>query len=295
MFPGIEASKGYKGTCERVRIIINNHVRDAALSSNYPVATSLENVKTEWRSRVLRNTRPDEPLVIYGNMPRLNGLPSARLFSGLAFSAHTLSVAATVTLELLDGDCETGSVVYSSGDLYPTLIKPLGDFIFGVDSWGEVQDDAADVVFAHFFADTAAGSFRLTITDPKNPDGFWDISQIFLGDTLQLDNNFSYGFSIKWANAQTFKRTEGGSLVTVGSKQQWRELSLPFDFMTEYDRKMMARQQRSSPGRPVFLSAFPKGTDNEQREFAMSCKFESPQFSKTHHQNWQSSITFLET
>jgi hypothetical protein len=102
-------------------------------------------------------------------------------------------------------------------------------------------------------------------------------------------------FSIAWKNGQEFSRTEGGSLLTVGSRQQWRELSLPFDFMTESDREKMARQQRLSPGQAVFMSAFPSGTDNERREFAMACKFESPQFTKSHYKNWQSSITFMET
>lgn len=277
------------GVCDCVRMIIDNQIRNATLSTNHEPLTPVDNVKNEWRSRVLRDAVQSEPLIICGT------LPTSRLFSGFAIAGHTLSAGATVLLELLDGDCQSGNVVYSSGPIYPTLIKPLGEFVFGVDPWGETEDDGIDPVCSHFFDATVASGFRITINDPLNPAGVWDVSQIFIGDTLQLDNNFSYGFSIRWANAQAFQRTEGGSLITVGNNQQWRELSLPFEFMTDRDREVMARQQRMAPGRALFLSAFPQGTDNEQREFAMSCKFESPEFTKSHYRNWQSSITFMET
>lgn len=282
------------GSCKNIRFIVNNAIPTAKLSANHqlPQEMGVDNIKTEWRSRIMRDSLISEPLIISGAIDEDQDV--FRMFSGFALAGYNLTPNSSVVLRLFDKIGSEKYLKYESDEINFSYIKAQGDFVWGIDPWGVAISDNINASGAYFFTETAANFFEIEISDPFNTDRRIDIRQIFLGDALTLDQNFSYGATLQWQSGQEHRRTEGGSLLTIGNSQVWRSMGFPFEFMTNNDRQRLTRQMRMRPGKTVFVSAYPAGDEIDQREFSMAAKFNTPTFRHVSVGDWSTQLDLIE-
>lgn len=292
------------GVCQKLRFIVHNCVPFSVISSSKTLAMSAEHLKTDWRSRIMRDTDTKEALVISGR------LSEWRSFSAFALTGLNISPAGFVQLKLYRHDTQIPqqgkfrwgvdpwgvnrdlTLVYATEKLSVSQQLPQGKFRWGVDPWGATEKGLVNPTFTHFFDEQFANYWELIIHDPAN--SHVDVRQFFLGDALTLDNNFSYGLQYSWECHQQFQRTEGGSLLTIGNDQVWRVLSVPFDFLTDADREKLSHQRRNYPRNSIFVSLYPEGSETDQQEFALPCKFKPPAFQHSAFNTWETSLELVE-
>ncbi len=306
------ATNSKKAICSGVRFIFNNCIPDCALMSSvtHPLEMGIDNIKTDWRSKIVRNTDISQKMTISGR------LGASRTISGFALSRFNLSSSAQVSLRIynkedtlmlaypkmgvfvwgvdawgVESEDLNYGIVYNSYIFKAMSPKPQGEFVWGVDAWGINNIVGINPTFALYFNQVYGNYFELDIYNPDNTDGYIDIGQVFLGDTVILDYNFSYGMKFSWQNSQKYERTEGGSLITIGNSQAWREASLPFEMMTDADRVKITNEQRNNAGKAVFVSIFP---EQENTEFEMPAKIIPPTFSLSGFGRWANTLDLRE-
>lgn len=277
-----------------IRFIIRNCIPDADVYSNNesPIEMLPINIKNERRGKIWRCTELSESVILGGYVNTDHSI--YQVISAFALIGHNITPAGSVILRLYIDDGINRVEVYNSDSMTVSAIKPLGEFVFGVDSWGNAVTDFVNPTHSLFFSDVMANSFEIEIDDQYNPDGYIDIRQIFIGEALILDNNFDYGLSIQWQNAQELRRTEGGSLLTIGNNNVWRELLIPLNLLTDWDRQRLTLQARSFPGRSIFVSAYPGADEADQREFSMAAKIVPSGYSHSGFGEWSNNMTLEE-
>ncbi|QFT84990.1 hypothetical protein FIU88_08375 [Halomonas sp. THAF12] len=219
-------------------------------------------------------------------------LPTPAFIDALVIYRHNLSATATVRLELLN----EGSVVYDTGAVIVSGLVALGDFRFGVDPWGATLTDDLPIQQAPFwFPATAITGYRLTISDPENLDGVMEVGRIIAGTTVIPQFNASYGVELEWQDAAEHRRSEGGSLRTLGGGLA-RRLAFDLDYMDANGRATLTRAfLRGGKGRDVYVSMYPEAGGLEEAEHAFLARRQD-NYGHRHDffANWRSSLTLVE-
>ncbi|SDL77356.1 hypothetical protein SAMN05661010_02506 [Modicisalibacter muralis] len=267
-----------------MRLIINN-LHDTTLLNASSQALPIGNTQRSERARSWRSTDVS-PQTITAT------LPTPSYLDGVVLYRHNLSSASRVRLEVLDGT----EVIYDTGNVNISGLIPLGDFRFGVDPWGATSTDSIPVQQAAFWMNSRlATGYRLTIIDPQNPDGYFDIGRIISGLVVSPRFNVSYGLQLEWQDFGEHRRTEGGSLRTIGEGLA-RRLSVNLDWLDAYDRaKFTSAFLKSGKRRDVYLSVLPETGGIDEAEYAFLARREN-HYSHTHNHfnNWRNQITFVE-
>lgn len=222
-------------------------------------------------------------------------LPGAEYLDAVVLYRHNLSGTATVRLELMNG---TKGVVYDSGEVASNKeLTPLGKFQFGIDPWGATKLDAIPIgQVAFWIPRTPADSYRITINDAENPDGYIEVGRIIAGEAFSPKFNAAYGLELTWREASEHRRTEGGSLRTVGNGNLSRQLPIDLDFIDKYDRRQLTDELlRIGKRGDVYVSVFPETGGLDEAEYAFMGRRDND-YAHTHdfYANWKSQLTFVE-
>jgi len=220
-------------------------------------------------------------------------LANVQYLDAIVLDRHNLSAAATVQLEILYG----ADVVQDTGNQSVAELIPPPLLRLGVDPWGASYNDKIPVQSKQFWIEPAfATGYRITINDPTNPNGHIDVGRVIAGLSFSPKFNASYGVKLTQVEQVEHRRTEGGSLRSVGSDAISRRLTLDLKFLTEEDRttlttELVKRGRRAS----VFVSFYPKQGGLKEVEHAFLAKREND-YEHTHdfYNNWQAPLSFLE-
>lgn len=219
-------------------------------------------------------------------------LASAEYIDALVLYRHNLSATATAQVELL-GD--TG-VVYDSGEQPLAELIPLGVFRAGIDPWGASYNDQIPVACSPFWLPvTAITGYRITLKDPANSAGFVQVGRVIVGLSFSPEYNPAYGLQLEWRENVEHRRTEGGSLRSVGEGLA-RRLSLDLAFMPDNDRaKLTTDLVKRGKASDVFISVYPEQGGLKEIEHSFLARRDA-NYSHTHdfYANWQASLPFLE-
>lgn len=272
-------------TQPNMRLIVEN-LHDTAWLDATSEALPVRYTQRSERVRAWRSTSTDTQVITAT-------LPSPRFLDAVVVYRHNLSSGSRVTLELLNGD----DVVYDTGPVNVLGMVPLGEFRFGIDPWGATVTDNLPVKQAPFwFPATLVSSYRLTITDADNPDGYLQIGRIIAGEVLSPEYNPAYGVPLVYEEASEHSRTEGHSLRTIGGGEQSRKLSLDLAFVSEIDRQAITNSMLpAGRKRDVYVSVFPERGGVTEAEYAFLARRQDD-FQHTHDffNNWQIPLTFIE-
>lgn len=268
-----------------MRLIIDNVHDTASLTATseaLPVAYTQRNGRAyPWRSV---NTATQ---VIEATLMGLEYLDAVVLYR------HNLSASATVQIELLNGaDVVHDTGVQSAAELIPPPLLRLG-----VDPWGASYNDKIPVaVQPYWITPTFATGYRITINDPANPGGYIQVGRVIAGLSFSPRYNFSYGVKLEWVELIEHRRTEGGSLRSIGGEGLARLLTLDLNYLSEADRTTLTTELvKRGMSADIFISAYPEQGGIKEIEHTFLARRDTS-YSHTHdfYNNWQSSLPLLE-
>ncbi|MCL7931675.1 hypothetical protein [Halomonas llamarensis] len=205
---------------------------------------------------------------------------------------HNLSASATVQMEFLyDADVVRDTGVQSAAELIPPPLLRLG-----IDPWGASYNDKIPVaVQPYWITPTFATGYRITINDPANPDGYIQVGRVIAGLSFSPRYNFSYGVKLEWVEQVEHRRTEGGSLRSIGEGLA-RRLTLELNYLPEADRTTLTTELvKRGKGADIFISLYPEQGGIKEIEHTFLARRDTS-YAHTHdfYNNWQSSLPFLE-
>jgi hypothetical protein len=255
-----------------LRIITPNESDDAVLTAVPAMVTTLpvSNLQDQTRSRVARSVGLPTPQYIRGDYNEVKQI------SSMALVRHNLTGAAEIRLKLWDGAGQTGTLTYDSGVVELGDALGWGDFIWGVDPWGDDQFANWPVAFTVLWFDPfTAQSFEIQITDNANTDGYIEFARLFMGLYWSPETNFSYGAKMAWRENSTQGRTDGGTLRT-DARSPYRAWSFDLNFLTQGERAQLADIMRNAGLRnDMFISCFPGEGGARERDYAGAAKLVS--------------------
>lgn len=270
---------------QNLRLIIDN-THDTATLSATSEALPIAYTQRSGRAYAWRSTSTASQ-VIQGT------LPGTVFIDAIVLYRHNLSAAATARIELLDSD---GNVIHDTGEQSLAELIPLGIFRLGIDPWGATYNDQIPVTCSPFWlTPMAIGGYRITLSDDTNPAGFLQVGRIIAGLSFSPTFNPSYGLKLEWQENVEHRRTEGGSLRSIGQGLA-RRLEMDLDYMAETDRaKLTAEFVKRGKGADVFVSVYPEQGGLKEIEHSFLARRDA-NYTHIHNYcaNWQSSLPLLE-
>lgn len=269
---------------DNIRLIINNEHDGATLTATSE-AMAVAYTQRSGRSYVWRSTDL-APQTITAT------LPGVRYLSGVVVYNHNLSSSGQIRIEyLLDG-----AVVYDSGAIIAADLIPLGTWQVGIDPWGEQDLTELPTVQLNVWTNaTLADSYRITLDDSSSSDGYLQVSRIFAGIAYSPEFNPQYGLSLEWQDFAENRRTESGSLRTVGNGTA-RRLTFDLDFLSRAGLNQLSRELlRTGKARDIYVSVYPgKGGMLEAEHAFVARRGNDYSHSHSFFDNWQAAIEFQE-
>lgn len=245
-------------------------VSDAATltSSDFVAGLPVTNLQVEGRGRVARTADATGSKVINGDLAGVSAL------SGLVLYNHNLSGTALLRLQAWDGLSQTGTMVYDSGSVNATPPVGWGDFGWGAIPWGANIFYSWGRAFTDlWFPAVGALSFRITITDTSNPDGYLQIKRLLLGPYFEPFVNLEVGMQLHWEDNSEQTRTAGGSLRT-DNQVLYRVLRGKLAGLKATERAPWMDLLRQIGKRSeVFISVYPDAGGKLERDHAVLGKF----------------------
>lgn len=252
--------------------ILTPIVSDAATlsSSDFVASLPVTNLQLEGRARVARTANVTGNKLINGNFAH------ATAVSGCVLYNHNLSSTATMRLQLWDADNQTGNLTYDSGSFAPLPSVGWGDFPWGSIPWGANLFYGWGRAFTDlWFAPVGAKSFRITLADASNPDGYIQVKRLLLGSYFEPFVNTEYGLQLYWEDNSEQVRTQAGSLRT-DNRVLYRYLSGRLPAIKQSERAQWMDLLRQVAKRSeVFVSVYPESGGKLERDHALLGKFTS--------------------
>lgn len=270
---------------QNLRIIFNN-LHDSGTVSATSEALPAAYTQRSGRSYVWRSAGTDTQMIDVT-------LPSPSYINSLIVLQHNITVGGRIRLELI----LSGSVVFDSGERFPSEIKPLGEWAVGVEPWG--LSDVSLLPTRQFAlwlpSITLCDSYRITIMDSGNPDGYLQVGRLFAGRYYSPEYNPSYGLTLTWQDFGENVRTESGSLRTIG-RGQARQVSFDLDILQRQGLSALTTElSRGGKESDVYISIYPERGGTLEASHAFAAKRDSDYAtSNDYFNNWQSSLTFSE-
>lgn len=123
-------------------------------------------------------------------------------------------------------------------------------------------------------------SMKATVTDASNPDGYFDVSRIFIGKYFEMAYQIPYsGAPLVMDDAGTQSRMDDGSLVT-DKRYKMRKLEINQDYCTTADwAALEAGIRYAGKDKDIWISVFPGDGTHLECYYQGAFKFTSmPQF-----------------
>ncbi|WP_102798719.1 hypothetical protein [Bowmanella denitrificans] len=211
--------------------------------------------------------------------------------SGWNLDRHNISALGTIQIRGYSGPGRGGDIMFDTGVVPAGRYKPLGDFIFGLDPFGETEYLRWEWASTAIWLDEAVvvQSFEIIINDPDNPQGYIEIDRIHAGRYLTPRFNINYGHSLGFDGSNTAPhRTQDKSLHSV-AEQPARVLNFTLAHLDESERSTWFEQlMYVGRHRDIYISVYPATPGAKRRDYSMLCKFQSlPDTTGNYHNNYQ--------
>lgn len=235
------------------RILADDLIRSATLSATPSLTLGANYLKSQARSEVARSSSAADQ-TITGNFAAASSVSCAVLWR------HNLTAAGTWRLELFSATNQGGTTLYDSTATDAFTADPLESLISAYDplgaEMGEFQQPAQHSVL--WFSAVTAASFRLTLSDSANPDGYLQASRLMMGAYWEPSQGANYGHQLQWIDDTPQVRTEGGTIRNPRPRGPYRQMSFDFSQLTGADANALARLvARVGKRAEVFVSLYP--------------------------------------
>lgn len=248
-----------------MRLVAKNTVDDSrcVLTSSVAATITLENLKKRARGKITRI-----PSGASFEIKATFGGDSVRIAMA-ALLWTNFDIDATWRLQGYS-DAAWSTQVVDSGTVACIDATALGDLDFGVDPLGaNIFDPFYGQNFAKVYvAETVVASWKLTISNTTNGDGYIDASRLIVGKYLEVAHNPVYGLKLGWKEATQVWETDGGTPHSDAGTP-YRVLTFDIQLIPEADRqKWMDIIRYIGMRRDVFIDVMPEGTAAQRRDYA---------------------------
>lgn len=257
---------------DNVRILMENYADAATITATPAMVATLpvENVQTLSRAKVARtNGNPTFQVMDFE-------MPASELANALVLVGVNFTGSATFRLQAWNRSAMGGQKTVDTPFLLAIEVKSLGDLVWGVDPLGaSLMDGWAYRYTLLWFQEAKIQSFRVTISDPTNSDGYMELSRLMLGRYFSPAKNMAYGLEMGWIDKSSQYRTDGGTLRSdpLPSYRRWR-FSLE---AVENDERNQLLDHIRAVGRrnDLFMSCFPGAGGRKEIAYAGHVKLVS--------------------
>jgi hypothetical protein len=264
------ASFSYAGDGSSGVLLDDARIEAKPVASDGGFAASLPpgNLQLEGRARVARTVGVSGDRLIEGEWA------SAKALSACVLYRTNLTSQATWRLQCWDAVGQSGNLVYDSTTVKALPALGFGEFPFGTIPWGASVFTGWGKPFAVlWFPPTLVRSFRLTLSDTGNPDGYIEAKRLVLGSYFEPSINVSYGVDCRWESDSEQARTQGGSIRT-DRRAIYRVLTGALGWLSAAERaRWMEIARRAELSSEIFVSVFPEAGASTERDYAMLGKF----------------------
>jgi len=240
----------------------------ATLTSSRAPTTSIDNLKTEFRSRPVVFGTPSSSFSITGTFA------DYQYINYFSLPGTNLDPETYVQLELFDTTTSDPDLLGMTAlPVYDLL--PLGEWRAGIDAYGSdlnaTERSALTVWLSSYYK---CKVFRLTITaNPATDNADLRLRTFHIGESLRLEHNFDYGLSINFMTEPELVRTSSGSYFPKRAQRESRAMSLDLSYATDNDRAILAKFERRLQGRPFIVSAYPDRRGWQLNEYTYLARF----------------------
>lgn len=271
----------------RVRMLLKNVINDATLTLAKGDALPklpLDNIKYYSNSRVFRTTTIDE-VVIEGKFKGFQSINS------LVINRHNFSAISKIKIEIFSGYQQDGQMLLNTGLINVYKLKTLGELDFGVDNLIEAVEDKWELkYFTLWFDLMTAWSFRITIQDPHNVDGYLQFARVYASHAFVPEVNFTIGDELQPDTDE--KQNRIGKSLHATEGEIFRSMAFKLSRLPESDRaEFFENIYDVKKSKDWFISMYPQQGDLLEHHYSMACKFKVLPKQKHHTENlWESSV-----
>ncbi|MBB6251444.1 hypothetical protein [Nitrospirillum iridis] len=280
--------------------ILWKHVSDIGALTDGGVAGWVESGGLSLQNLRLQDIKkPARFLNIASHAARMQvDMGSLQAVSSVVLVAHNASAAATLTLTLSNTPDFSAPVATATGPMWlPTAVP--GTLPWGVWPWSGVDRAAYPTTYTAYLLLSQtyfARYLRVEVTDPANPDGYFQAGRLLAGVAYQPPRNYSYGLHVKPVDPSQTYETPGGAFGAA-SRPMRREFGLPFDYQSRefawgvhHDMCM-----RLGIRRELFIILNPDEDAPYLARQMFYCRMtDMSEVTNTHHNLWGFSPTFAE-
>lgn len=234
-----------------LRILYDDKIQGATLSASPALASTLpvDNLKTLARSEVARSTST-------ASQDILGNLAASASCTCFVLWRHNLTADATIRLRLYSAADQGGTELYDSTAVPALMADPFGALLGSGDGMGEWQQMAQASVL--YFLPVSALSFKLTIADASNPDGYFQASRLMLGAYWEPSQGADYGPEFQWIDDSVQARSAAGTLRTPVPRGPVRQVTLSLSSLSRADATALAAiAGRVGRRREMWFSLYP--------------------------------------
>jgi hypothetical protein len=238
-------------------------VATPAMVATLPVS----NLQTQYREQVARSVNCDSQLIEAS-------WTAPTILSCVCLYRTNFSSTATWQVDIYT-DATMSTLLYTSGSLYASRPKALGELLWGFDPLGAtLYTGFGSTISTLWFTPVIATYMRIVVQDPANKDGYLQAARLFTGQYFEPSAVApEAGATLAWNETTVNNRTEGGTLRSEPGTS-YRVLSLKLGLMIAADRVRISDMLRITGMKgDGFISVFPNTGDALERDHQMQFKF----------------------
>ena len=247
-----------------IRFLFRNLVDTATVTASPALLAGLPatNLQTQQRNRSARTTSTASQDFSFS-------WPTAQTIDMIAMRRFNLTAAAQMACPTYSDSAFTTSIAANAA----------------ANCFGYTGLDANDILtesdfillknFARFpTLSSVVQSLKVTVTDAANPDGYFDISRMFIGKLKELFYQVSYsGALLTMDDASTQRRMDDGSLVS-DKRFKFRKLEINQNYCAPSDwASILSALRFVGKDKDVFISVFPTAGDYTEVYYQGAFKF----------------------
>lgn len=269
------------------RILATNIADFAGISASPALVTTLPetNLQTQQRKRTARSTSTasQDIKLSWSGAQRVNMV---------ALRYHNLTAAAQMRVRTYtDSAWTTGLVDNAAANCFGYTGFSNYDVLTDAD-FRLLKNSARYITLA-----TNVQSMIITVTDAANPDGYFDISRLFVGEYFEFTYQFQYGaIPLATQDFSIQARADSGTLITE-KREKARKFDLNQGLLTAADwPEILSIYRRCGLDKDLWLSIFPGDGTYLEAWYQSAVKFESMPAMDRHFPGMaQSKLTLIET
>jgi len=237
-----------------LRIVSNNAANAATLTASSTAGLlAVANLLTDIKSQIWRSTGcTSETITVL--------FPTTQLIGCAILPYCNFTAAATIRVQAYSDAGVTQ--IYDSGVVNACQYATLGLWNWGSVPLGVNAFPYGGAAYASlWFPIISVKQLLITIADPTNSAGHFDVGRLICGTYWSPSVNASLGASISVNDTSTHNRNDAGDLITtIGTRS--RKMSLSLTNMPTTDRaSLMSILTGNGMPQPILFSLFPQNTD----------------------------------